>query len=81
MAQIFNPRLGEYAFLGVVEELVLSQNLEHCLQMKEVSCFRRTIYQNLIKENHDKVAKMILENVVREGLERYGSIGETQGHD
>ena len=49
--------------------------------MKEESCFRRTIYQNIIKENQDKVAKMIPENVVHEGLEHCWSIGEAEGHD
>ena len=42
--------------------------------MKKMVYFKSTIYQNIIKENRDKVAKMILENVVQ-------GIGEVEGHD
>ena len=49
--------------------------------MKEGSSLRFTIYQNIIKENQDKVAEMIPKNVIHEGLERCEGIGEAEGHD
>jgi hypothetical protein len=55
--------------------------IENLIHMGEMGFPSFSIYENIIKENQDKMMKECIEDMINETFESGGSIIEAKGHD
>jgi len=63
------------------KEVVCAQHREHSSDVAKMIGPELAVYQNIVKEDENKLAKVGAENLVHQCLERRGRIGEAERHD
>jgi hypothetical protein len=81
MALVGHGRRPEQALQSLKVQLVRSKLVEDDGDVLEVLPPRRTIDENVIKENQHKSPQVRAHDVVHQGLERCRGVGEPKRHD
>lgn len=69
MTQTFELWLGKDTFLDINNQGMLLQYLKSHLKMLQVRVSTVTIDQNVVKENEDELMKVLVKDVIHQGLE------------
>lgn len=80
MPQIFNLQLSKHTFFVIGKYLVLSEDLEHHLQMRYMIQFNGVVHQNIVKRK-TKTKRQICSLIVYERLKGRWGVGEAKQHD
>src|SRR4051812_32896397 len=81
MAQVLNSSLEELAFGGFAIELVFAEKSKDLAQVFLVVGIVLAVYEDVVNVHDDAFVEEGAEDVLNQGLECGGSIGETKWHD